>query len=375
MKTKHLFFSVLTSGLFVASSFAQNENITPSKFFFSEKTVGNYKDFVDKSVAGANPANQDADVKTYFAERNGFVCVSNGQFANGLTFANDYVAKQDSNIMNAMQIVDLGGEVGKVFMLKGANSTFEAGTAPSTMLAPTWWNLHLMTDPTKTPTIKSFNDQGLADSVQRATIRMKIVFHIHANAKATTKTFGILGYNADGNTKKKADNTTLDYSPDFTSADFYDSFFDPDLEENIDTYNPNKWRIYEYDWYAKNAGTSPLRYSMLFGGNMNTSTLLIKEISFTLHPTAPITPDNTYVTLTSGGSSSVKPTVATSLRVAARNGHLSVYDVKEGALIGIYNSAGQLVKQAVSEGSVTNIALSKGFYIVKIGGRTSKVAL
>ena len=99
---------VMTAG----SAFAQDVDVTPSKYKYANKEVG--QELIDGFVHGSNIA-APCDKLIEEKYNNGLFYVAGGQYDNPKQpYAKDLQA--------GTSIVDLGGEVGKVLCINGKNS-------------------------------------------------------------------------------------------------------------------------------------------------------------------------------------------------------------------------------------------------------------
>lgn len=364
---KTIHYKLLTAILFVAGIVNAQTDITPSRYVFSDLAVGPYS--LDKGYNGANPPANDPDVVDNW--NNGFIGVGNPNIAVGADFADG-----QGKILNSYyQILDMGGEVGKVLCAKGSESTFAYGVAGDEGFWLGWWNKFIYTDPAKTPNIKQFLDAGdsEADATAKATVRFRVVFHIHQNEISTTnKLFDILGYTYSGDHKKVDD--VLTATQEFKSGDFTDVVFNEETEVEEITYNPNKWIACEYDFVAKEEAGAPLRFTMRMGGNYKSTTLLIKSITMTVNPTGEAV-EREELTLTANpGTSAIREvTEKGALDYYVRDRNLTLKQVEIGENVAVYSISGQMLHSSVANSTEVTIPLAEGFYVVKAGVQTAKV--
>lgn len=364
---KSIHYSLLIAALLFAGIVYAQVDITPSRYVFSALEVGSYA--LDKGYNGANPPANDPDVVDNW--NNGFIGVGNPNIAVGPDFADG-----QGKILNSYyQILDMGGEVGKVLCAKGSESTFPYGVAGDEGFWLGWWNQFIFTDPAMTPNVKQFLDAGDTEEVAtaKATVRFKVVFHIHQNEISTTnKLFDILGYTYSGDHKKV--NEVLTATQEFKSGDFTDLEFNEETEQEEITYNPNKWIACEYDFVAKEEAGAPLRFTMRMGGNYKSTTLLIKSIEMTVNPTGEAV-EREELTLTSNPETSAirEVTEKGALDYFISDRNLTLKQVKIGANVAIYSISGQMLHSAVANSTEVTIPLAEGFYVVKAGAKTAKV--
>ncbi|WP_439183331.1 T9SS type A sorting domain-containing protein [Carboxylicivirga taeanensis] len=373
------FFTLLcVCGALFSTELSAQTDITPSRYKFNTLPTGPYS--LDKQVSGSNPTPSDQDVKDHW--NNGFIVIGNPNMATSLTF--DGTGPGD--ILNSyFQVIDMGGEVGKVLLMKGSESTFPYGQAGKPGFSLGWWSMMLFTDINSTPAVADFLPDGisgseatqeqLAEAEAQATVRMRVVFHIHQNAISTSsKLFDILGYTYTNNAKK--DGANLDATREFKSGDFTDVVFNEETEEEEITYNADKWIACEYDFSAPEVAGTPLRFNLRMGGNAQSTALLIKEITFTANPTgAPV--EFEELTLTSNPvATSIEPELeATKLQWHSTAGQLHLKNVTVNTALEVYSMTGQLMVAQNATQPEVSLALAKGIYIVRSGNQTTKVAV
>lgn len=363
-------FTFMIVGLLSFYGVLAQTDITPSRYVFSNQAVGPFS--LDKQTPGANPPASDADVLNHW--NNGFITVGNPNMANSLTFT----GTGQGDILNSFyQIFDMGGQVGKVLMMKGNGSTFQYGVPGNAGFYLGWWNKSVYTDKDRTPSIAALVAGGLGEeeAAKQATVRMRLVFHIHQNVINTTgKLFDVLGYTFTGNHKQVGGALTA--TQEFKSGDFADVIFNEETEVEELTYNPNKWIACEYDFAAPEMAGAPLRFTFRMGGGANNTTLMIKSITFTVNPTGAAV-EKEVLTLTSDPvSTSIGATPQTSdLDCYVSNGMLYVKNIEVGNKVAVYSITGGLVKALIANQNNVNIPLNKGFYVVKAGNKTAKVAV
>ena len=335
-----------------SGAFAQNEDITPSKYKYADKEVG--QELIDGIYTGANiPAPCDEIVKEKY--NNGLFAVAGGQFANpAQPYAKDLQA--------GTSIVDLGGEVGKVLCINGKNSKFNEKynvEFPKCTGTLNWFNFNWFMDPKNTPTISG----EVSDATRN--IRVRVMLNVYSNTPGEADNIINAAYmvSNQGNIMPAGSNKATGVV--ITTGDFIERYADDDSpvlddDENY-IYDPTKWMVYEWDTYCptpvdEQTGV-PLRLKMeMMAGNLAGSTVFIKEVSFTkLGTDAERIAGNarckTYKTLKPGLATGIN-----SINASASNG------VKE-----IYTLNGTRVNAGTQ--------LSQGLYIVKEGGKTTKMVI
>ena len=242
--------------------YAQNsQDITPAKYKYSTRSVG--QEVVDGFCKGANISLPDEknnynDQMTPLLKKynNGLFAINGGQMPDGTTNTNS------NNLQAGISIVDMGGEVGKVLCINGANSnfnkTFNVDYAKCSANIPGYLWLNWFSDPNKTPSCTDKNRN----------IRIKFVINIYANeADASINVIsGVLA-------KTKANGFAVTNSGrSFSTKAFYTN----------GTYDINKWITYEFDAFCPSIEGNPIRLMMNLPNNaINNATIFIKEITFT----------------------------------------------------------------------------------------------
>ncbi|WP_158275611.1 T9SS type A sorting domain-containing protein [Marinilabilia rubra] len=369
---KRIFTTLLLSGmiLFPGLTNAQTD-ITPSRYDFSAQPLGAFS--LDKQVAGANPPASDPDVIDHW--NNGFISVGNPNMLNSTEFTD---GGQGAILNSFFQIYDMGGDVGKVLMMKGNGSEYEYGTPGDPGFWLGWWNMSIYTDKDLTTSVAEQIDLGNdeATAEELATVRLRIVFHIHQNEISTTnKLFDILGYTYTNN-HKQDESGTLDATVEFKSGDFTETTLDPITFEPVSTYAPDKWIACEYDFVAPEEPGTPLRFTLRFGGNANNTTLMIKEITMTANPTGEPMETEELTLAADPVATSVNPVESeNSFTAYSAQGRLTLENVKVGSEVTIYSMTGSIVEMATAHVPSLSFSLPNGMYIVKAGTETQKVVV
>lgn len=338
----------------VGTAYAQDIDLTPSNYKYAERQVG--QETIAKFFTGANiPAPCDAIVSENY--NNGLFVVAGGQFANDKQpYAKDLQA--------GTSIVDLGGEVGKVLCINGANSKYNDKYKmdyPQCTGTLNWFNFDWFTDPNNTPT-----DGGSADAERN--IRVRVVFNVYSNTPDETANVINSAYmmTNQGNVMPAGSNTADGVA--VTTGEFIETYADdgtPVEDDNGDyIYDPTKWMVYEWDTYCPESEgeklSTPMRLKMEMNqGNLAGCTMFIKEVSFTklaanTDPISGNTRRKTFKKL------AVDPqavaTAISGINAAAAGGAKEVYTL-----------GGTRVNAAK--------ALGQGVYIVKENGKTAKMII
>ncbi len=244
-----------------------SQDITPAKYKYSTRSVG--QEGVDGFCNGGNISlpsakNDYNDQMTPLLAKykNGLFAINGGQMPDGTTNTNS------NNLQAGISIVDMGGEVGKVLCINGANSnfnkTFNVDYKKCSASIPGFLGLNWFSDPNKTP----------LGSLEKRNIHIKVVMNIYANENKTssnvitqvvtkTKTNNL----AVTNIKNVATNIVPIAPTSFLTEGKYDI---------------NKWMTYEFDTYCPSDAGNPIRLTMnLPYGAIDNATIFIKEITFT----------------------------------------------------------------------------------------------
>lgn len=334
-------------------AFAQDVDVTPSKYKYADKEVGQEK--IDGFYNTANlPTPSDEIIKEKY--NNGLFAVAGGQLANPeQPYAKDLQA--------GTSIVDLGGEVGKVLCINGANSKFNEKynvKFPQCTGTLNWFNFNWFMDPKNTPTISG---KEVSDATRN--IRVRLVLNVYSNKPGEADNIINAAYmvSNQGNVMPAESNKATAVA--ITTGEFIERYVDdgsPVLDDNENyIYDPTKWMVYEWDTYCptpvdEQTGV-PLRLKMEMNqGNLAGCTVFIKELSFikladSSERIAGNKRNKTFQTL--------KQAVATgisSINASASNG------VKE-----IYTLNGTRVNAGTQ--------LGQGLYIVKEGSKTTKMVI
>lgn len=238
-----------------------SQDITPAKYKYSTRSVG--QEDVDGFCKGGNISlpNKDNNYNDQMTPllakyKNGLFAINGGQMPDGTTNINS------DNLQAGISIVDMGGEVGKVLCINGANSnfnkTFNVDYAKCNAEIPGYLWLNWFSDPNNTPscTDKSRN------------IRIKVVMNIYANEADASKSVisQVLA-------KTIANGMAVTNS----GRSFY-----PNAFYTNGTYDITKWITYEFDAFCPSDKVKPIRLMMnLPYGAIDNATIFIKEITFT----------------------------------------------------------------------------------------------
>ncbi|WP_455586772.1 T9SS type A sorting domain-containing protein [Bacteroides sp.] len=335
--------------LLTAASVVAQTDITPSRYKFADQPVGPYV-FDYLHLGGSNPGAAD-----FQAVRDDF---PEGCFMFGgakVTYTSMDVAATKA-LQAGINIVDLGGNVGKVFCFRGKDSKYEIGN-PTTE-TPNWFNLNFFTDPARTPLS--------ADAGATNKIRVRIVYSAYKNTIAlATSILKFYCSTAGNNVIPAGDNNdkNLVLSEDFAARDA-DGDLDIDENENY-FYDPTRWAVYEFDtWVPEEAG-APTRLKMEFPA-AGDYTIFIKELQFLTDVTGD--PKKKEIVTYTPNPTSVKEVLGDSQIFYVIDGNnVTFADNAE-----IYAVSGAKVANATASNPIT---LNKGFYIAKVGQKTAKLSI
>ncbi|TLX71945.1 T9SS type A sorting domain-containing protein [Labilibacter sediminis] len=366
---KRLFTLLSICGVLLSTGAFAQTDITPSRYRFTDQPTGAFS--IDKTYSGWNVPASDADVVNHW--NNGFISASNPDFP--IQLAGGFTGNA-ATYNSCFQVFDMGGQVGKVLMIKGGASEFPYGVAGTSGGFNAGHSLNFYTHKDHTTAIATGVANGLSEeeAKKQATVRMRLVFHMHQNVLNTATDNGILGYSYTNDHKVDEFGAIQDVK--YKSGDFADVVFDEETEEEVLSYNPNKWIAVEYDHVANEEDGMPLRFAFrMKWGQIQNATLLIKEISFTANPTgAPV--EREELTLVSNVSTSISPVLQKeSLDCYGAEGQLVINNVNSGEQVMVYSLAGQLVNSSIAQENQFSIPMSKGIYIVKVGVKTGKVVI
>lgn len=247
-----------------------NKDITPAKYKYSTRPVG--KEHVDGFCNGGNISLPSAK-NNYNDQMTPLLAkYKNGLFAiNGLTMPDGNTNTNSDDLQAGISIVDMGGEVGKVLCINGANSnfnkTFNVDYAKCNANVTGYLGLNWFSDPKSTP----------ISSIDKRNIHIKVVMNIYANENKTSSTSSNVITQVV--TKTKTNNLAV------TNIKNVATNIVPVAHTSFLTegkYDINKWMTYEFDTYCPSDAGNPIRLMMnLPAGVINNATIFIKEITFT----------------------------------------------------------------------------------------------
>lgn len=241
-----------------------SQDITPAKYKYSTRPVG--QEVVDGFFKGANiSANLIETFVKNHQNADGIFAINGGQMLDG-TNANS------NNLQAGISIVDMGGEVGKVLCINGANSnfnkTFNVDYAKCSANVPGFLGLNWF-----------FNKTKQFGSIDKRNIHIKVVMNIYANeANVSTNVINQV-------VTKTQKNVMVVETKQVDEKNSVATNIVPIAPTSFLTegkYDINKWMTYEFDTYCPNDANNPIRLTMnLPAGVINNATIFIKEITFT----------------------------------------------------------------------------------------------
>jgi hypothetical protein len=291
---KFLLLSV--AALMGASAFAEDELIF--KYDYNTFTEPSFNSKTQKGSNINAPAWTTVDGANNWSDKTGLVV---------LTGNLDDVY---SPVSQGLSIVDLGGSVGKVLCVNGANSNFVDYvkstykvelTAPNMTSFNPWWHINWFSGKDNVPTCNSKDGAAPTDNH----IHVKMVFSVYDNTPGqNTCPATIYAVNNQIGVVPKDDATasnTAILTEEFART--YDD--DPDeLYENEEgnyEWDATKWMSYEFDTWCPAAEQdkdyAPIYVKCEFGniwgsGNIHTKTLLVKSVEFWAVDGAPTSVNN-----------------------------------------------------------------------------------
>lgn len=199
------------------------------------------------------------------------------------------------NLLNASSIIDLGGEVGRVYCFVGQKSGAidkltelypdgDFSNVPVQKGGVAGWNYNFFTDPAKTPTDKD------------GYIHFRMVLNVYHNSFDGSQVFQNF-YHADNQNNNKTKIGDKETNESTTPSAILNNEFvqrwDEDNEPKEDDFGnlmwePNKWLVVEYDFNVRDVDSDgkhadPVRMKMqtIAGGKFEDLALFIKEVTFT----------------------------------------------------------------------------------------------
>lgn len=358
MKRQLLSFAAIYCLGMGISAFAQ-ENITPEGLKFAKAQDGTAVPFLIKG--GANIPYPVADIEGLYGQNNHLLFLGNPNVTDEMM----------AMFSTGSSVVNLGGEVGNVWAIKGIGNESAWGTPMEDNFNLGWFTLGIFSNPANTPNVADYTNGGMSedDAKKEATIRVKLVCHIHQNEVSTTSEFIKVYANTYTNNQLLKDPSIILRSGDFASLEF-----DEETEEEVITYDPTVWIEHEFDVVIPEAAGSPMWIKLGMGGGMANSAVYFKEVNFTRNPVGePVA--KKVVKLTAGDGTALNTVKENHIRYSAANGSLQLMNVPVGTPVSVYNVSGKMVANKIAAENNVQVSLESGIYIVKAGAETIKVVL
>lgn len=348
---KKITFSLWMFSMLAANTtFAQeNIDVTPPKYVFANQEVGSY--VFDGVPTASYTTNAPALFKDAKSDKGGYSYLMGW----GLFYATDGVDQGNTAYMRAMSnIIDLGGEVGKVLCFKGHECTddvFPYGKKPdaSLLVADIEWPAIAFYLGSKIDGADYENKtykarlsvtwriclpaEDYADDVSAFTMRMN-------DYSINTKPFAKIG--------------------DELNALTYET-------EEADT-----WCKQEADFeFNGDAEQVPLLIKFSFQKFLTSSALLIKEIKVTINPTGdPIEVEHMVLKM---NPTSIKEEHISSYNYSIAGNNLCINDLA-GEKVTVFNTLGAIITSFTATQPTENILLpDSGVYIVQVGNERFKI--
>ncbi|MGL4411055.1 MAG: DUF6383 domain-containing protein [Bacteroidales bacterium] len=319
MKKKLYTLALVVSALFGAQTItAQEVDITPAKFKFTEMALGACPELIEGTYSGPNPPNSHAPAST-----------PTGYIMQGSAPA--YFDVAPAIIASGMSIVD-GGELGNILMFKGRNSKEERGVAASGAIGG-FWSLSFYASNQHLPKGKNV----------RVSFKMKCVAakEFDPNDVISITVSGFQGATIVGAREAI-------YLMDKT------------------------WYSVETDFiWPDNSGTPRFKLDIP-GWKSDDLAFYISDIRLIENPTGD--PNNEELPNINDTPTSTEDALSDNIKVIAQNGTITV-EGHENEVISIYSIAGSTVKQAQETANYYETSMPKGVYLVKVANKTVKVIL
>lgn len=352
---KITFFSMLISLAVANTTFAQVD-ITPERFVFANQAVG---PFVFDGVAAAEyTTNATAKNPIYKSDEGGYTYLMGW----GTFYAKDGVDQGNTGYMRSMSnIVDLGGEVGKVLCFKGhacTDDVFKYGIKPaeSQLVGDIEWPAMAL--------FLGYKMKGANYENKEYKARLSITWRICLPADDYSDEVQAFKINMnDYSINVKPFNGIGNDLPALT----YET-------EEADT-----WCTQEGDFtFNGDDEQVPLLIKFSFGKYVTTGALLIKEIKVTINPTGdPILVKHQVLNM-DPPTTPVPPTAIENESVSSYSytvvGNNLCINNLSGEKITVYNTLGATITSFTATQATENIPLmDKGIFIVQVGNERFKI--
>jgi len=320
MKKRLYTIALVASVLFGTQSInAQDIDITPSKFKFSEMQLGACPELIDEGFGGANPANSYAPANT-----------TTGYLMQG--GAAGFYPAETPVVASGLSIVD-GGELGNILMIKGRFSKEERGVAAQAAIQG-WWNLCFYTSNVNFPREK--------------------------NVRLSFKIKAVAGQEFGANDAVKV-----------MVQGFQGASLSPSVEAIF--LNDENWWLCETDFMLSEAAGIPPRIKFEFqAGKMDNLAIYISDLKLIQEPTGK--PNIEELPNINDTPTSTDNALNDNIKVIAQNGKITV-EGHENESISIYTVAGTQVVNVAESGNYYEASMPKGVYLVRVANKTVKVIL
>lgn len=333
--------------------YAQEDvDITPAKLKFATSDVG---PFVYDQVCERN---EESNAPNNFPAAKS----DDGGFAYLFSWGNVWVDTDGNDkgattyVRQMSNIVDLGGEVGKVWCMKGhdcSDDVFPYGIKPTT--EPIWvgWLHQAFYFGSKI--------NGAAYKSQKYTGRLSITWRVCLPEGEYSDKNGIF------------DAAVRDYSGnEKLQVGSQEKAILKTLQS--DTEDADTWCKQEIDFeFNGDDQQVPLYIKFSHGRNdVEKFALLIKEMKITINPTTPIEKWNAF-TLTMNPPTSVKDELAFACNYTIEGDNVVIDNLK-GEQVSLYNTLGATITSFKATQSTENISLKEnGMFILKVGEKSFKI--
>ncbi len=296
---KFLLFTAI--GLVATTAFA-GDDITPAGYKFNTAKSVN---IFPNAVLGANFNNYSVPIWTSIKGDDyydgGLLVVAGGAYTSA---DNTYFADNKQGI----SLVDLGGTVGQVLCINGANSDFNEYftnllgreiNAPKQGANVNWFNYNWFTDPKNTPTTKITDDKSNPLPTSDGTyIRVRMTFSIYSSIPAEGD--GVMKMYMVGNQNNQmplqdssGDSYNKVHSSKFAKWDDDEQDYVWSDDEELQ-YDPTRWQVLEWDTWCKSPDSDGTTYGPIrlkcesTQGTINNKTILIKSLEFIANPVSEV---------------------------------------------------------------------------------------
>lgn len=320
------------------------------------------------------PLHPDMTFKTANHEANTWSVIEGEKhWKDGLiTFVNNNPGAGATEVLiKGLQLVDLGGEVGKVlcYANKGSdvNEALKAITGYDYNIqmpeaGGPFFKLNFFMDPKQTPTKSEGN------------IKIKMTYHVYCPTSAKDIAEKNLIQNSYMVTDQVSTPDGATENANSTSAILMKDCWVYDEDEETDTYDNTLWNTIEWVTFCpdKDGDTNfaPMYLKTSFSNFMTKSVLFIKEVTFS-QTTDATTPgerkrETLHLAMRQPGSTGINDVIADEAEFTySVNGNEATFSADTE----IFNMAGAKVANAAAAQSVS---LAKGLYVARVGAKAVK---